>query len=179
MKKTAWLVVVVTVVLATVSFLLRTNTADAGDMEMYGRNITTEIPLEKAVAAFNAKYPDANPLTSDEVIAAIRSWNRTEMPVSDEVLAVYQRVVKKRILPRGMYLSRIGILQDSEYRYEVDWKDLTLTSLPEGTKDPAIGFGYNYRIRARFISSRPLTDKEKKEAEEEIRIHQRQTAEDK
>lgn len=179
MKKTAWLVVVVTVVLAAVSFLLHANTADAGDMEMYGRDITTEIPLEKAVAAFNAKYPDANPLTPDEVIAAIRHWDRAELPVSNAVLTVYQKVVKERILPKGMYFSKIEVYRDLNYRYDVDWKDLMLTSLPWGTKDPAIGFGYNYRIRARFISSRPLTDKEKKEVEEEIRIPQKQTAEDK
>jgi len=169
MKKVAWLVFLVAGVLTFVSFLLHADVAvtEDEDIALYGRDITTEIPLEKAVAAFNAKYPDANPLTSDEIIAAIRNWNRTEMPVSDEVLAVYQRVVKERILPRGMYLSRIGIYEDFDYRYEVDWKDLTLTSLPPGTKDPVIGFGYNYRIRARFISSRPLTDKEKKEAREE------------
>ncbi len=169
MKKAAWLVFLVVAVLTSVLFLLHTDVAVAEDEDvaLYGRDINTEIPLEKAIAAFNAKYPDANPLTSDEVIAAIRSWDRTEMPVSDGVLAIYQRVVKERILPKGMYLSRIGIFQDFNYRYEVDWKDLTLTSLPPGTKDPVIGFGYNYRIRARFISSRPLTEEEKKEAKED------------
>lgn len=171
MKKVTWLVFVVAATLTAFLYLLHADTAD--EEYLYGRDITVEIPLEKAVAAFNVKYPDANPLTSDEVIAAIRSWDRSEHPVSDEVLAIYQRVIKERILPKGMYFSRITNLWDWDYSYEVDWKDLTLTSLPPFTKDPVIGFGYNYRIRDRFISSRPLTDEEKKE----VREIQKQTEE--
>ncbi len=51
-------------------------------------------------------------------------------------------------------------MTDTEH-FDVDWKDLTLTALPPGSRDPEIGYGFNYRVRARFISSRPLTEQEK------------------
>ena len=102
MKKVAWLVFLVAAVLTSLLFLLHVDVAVAEDEDiaLYGRDITTEIPLEKAVAAFNAKYPDANPLTSDEVIAVIRNWDRTEHQVCNEVLSIDQRVIKEQILPR-------------------------------------------------------------------------------
>jgi len=130
-------------------------------LNIYCRDITKEMPLGEAIDTYNQRYPDANPLTAAEVIAAIRNWDKKRHPVNDATYALYLRVAEERILPCGMYFSRITRLMDFKYAYEVDWKDLTLTSIPEGQKDPEIGFGYNYRIRARYISSRPLTVEEK------------------
>ena len=118
-------------------------------------DIETEIPLAKALEAFNKKYPDRNPLTEAEVIAAIRMIKRKDPEIPDAVLKVYLQVIEKKVLPRGMYFSRRTALIDGDYYYEVDWKDLTLTSLPRGSIDPELGVhGYNFRIRARYISSR-------------------------
>jgi hypothetical protein len=82
---------------------------------------------------------------------------------------VYLRVVRERVLPKGMYFSRIPVMVTGTLHFEVDWRDLTLTALPAGTKDAKIGLGYNYRLRARFISSRPLTDEERKENEDRMK----------
>ena len=138
-------------------------------LRMFDRDVTKEMPPAEAVANFNQKYPDANPLTEEEVVASIRGWDRKAHPVNNATYALYLRVAEERILPRGMYFSRIPELRDSEYVYEVDWKDLTLISIPQDQKDPEIGFGYNYRIRARFISSRPLTAKEKEERKNQLK----------
>jgi hypothetical protein len=55
-----------------------------------------------------------------------------------------------------MYFGHIPAWQTEHGRVEVDWKNLTLTSLPVGTKDESIGYGFNYRIRGGFISARSL-----------------------
>ncbi len=126
-------------------------------------DIDKDIPLEKALEDYNLKNSDNNPLTTDEVVAAIRNIKTNHADMNDEIYKLYRRVAEEKVLSPGMYFSRIPVLIADGYHYEVDWKDLSLTSLPVGTKDPKIGFGYNFRIRARWISSRPLTAKEVEE----------------
>jgi hypothetical protein len=82
---------------------------------------------------------------------------------------IYKRVVRERVLPRGMSLERISqyTLAKEHVVVTVDWTGLKLMPIPDGAKDPKIGykdpeigFGYTYRIRSRFISSRPMTEEE-------------------
>jgi len=138
--------------------------SDVNNLWLYGRDITKEISLSRAIEDFNKKCPDKNPLTQQEVIAAIRNWNRKEDPVSDTVYAIYNRVVEQQVLPKGMYFSNITKYIGLDYTYEVGWKDLVFRSPPEDQSDPDIGLGYTYRIRARYISSRPITNEERLEA---------------
>ena len=100
------------------------------------------------------------------MVAAVRAIKLQDSRISDTIYKVYQRVVKERVLPRGMYFSHIPGWQTKYGHFEVDWKDLTLNSDHAGINELRPGTGYNYRIRARFISSRPLTEKEAKEMQE-------------
>jgi len=114
------------------------------------------IALAKAVEEFNKKYPDNNPLTEAEVIAAVRQIRRRHPNIPDEIFELYQKVVEERVLPPGFYLSHMSLLIDGDWEYEVDWKDLTLEVLPQHKLPPELKLkGFNYRIRARFISSKP------------------------
>ena len=87
---------------------------------------------------------------------------RQEHPdISEAVHKIYMRIIKEEVLPSGMYFSRLPVLETGTEHFDVDWKDLTLTAQLPGTKDPEIGCGYNYRVRARSVSSRPLAAQEK------------------
>ena len=126
-------------------------------------DLEKDIPLSTAVERFNRQYPDANPLTEDEVMAAVRTI-RSEYPKIDPATyRIYERVLTERVLPRGMYFSHLGTWITPEGHFKVDWKDLTLTPMPSSLNGERIESGFNYRIRARFISSRPLTEAEMKE----------------
>lgn len=120
-------------------------------------DIDKDIPLSEGVNRYNAQFPDPQPLTEDEVIAAVRRIKAEHPDITDAVYGVYERVVKEKVLPKGMFFSHMSSLNAEDIHYEVDWKDLTLTPIPPDRRDEKIGFGFNYRIRARFISSRPAT----------------------
>jgi hypothetical protein len=133
-------------------------------------DIDQDIPLAQAVEQANRDFPDAQPLTEDEVVAAVRAIKLQDSQISDAFYKVYQRVVNERVLPKGMYFSRIPAWHTRYGHFEVDWKDLTLDADRAGIKGLRPGAGYNYRIRARFISSRPLTEREAKEMRERNRL---------
>ena len=99
---------------------------EADLVHRYGRDITKEIRLAEAVAAFNQEYPDPNPLTEDEVIAAIRNWKKDLHPVPDAIHALYLQVAEKRVLPRGMYFKRIAGLRDLPSRHEEQIRNLEI-----------------------------------------------------
>jgi hypothetical protein len=133
-------------------------------------DIDKDIPLAEAIRRANKQFPDVQPLTEQEVIAAVRAIRLKHPQITEAVYEIYQRVLKERVLPRGMYFSHVPAWHTRYGHFEVDWKDLTLTSLPAQTKDEKIGYGFNYRIRARFISSRPLTEAEAKEMQESAKV---------
>jgi len=111
-------------------------------------DIDKDIPLVEGIRRANEQFPDVEPLTEPEVVAAVRHIKTAHPDILEEIYETYQRVVRENVLPRGMYFSHKETMQTEYDRFEVDWKDLTL--LPAGTH-----LGFNYRIRARFISSQP------------------------
>lgn len=124
-------------------------------------NIDKDVPLAYALERYNRLCPDNNPLTEAEVIAAIRNIKIDDPDISPAVLARYQRVVDEKILPAGMHFHMMNAWIVKDTHFDVVWHDLELMPLPLGSgKDPEIGYGYNFRIRARYISSRPLTEEE-------------------
>ena len=141
-------------------------------------DIGEDIPLAEAIRRANTQFPDLQPLTAAEVIAAVKMIKREHPDISEAIHRIYIRSVEEGVLPRGVYFSRIPVLVTNTEHFDVDWKDLTLTALPPGSKDPEIGYGFNYRVRARFISSRPLTEHEKadqkklKEMVEQVAPHE-------
>lgn len=135
--------------------------AAAPDDTQIRADISEDIPLTEAIQRANTQFPDLQPLTAAEVIAAVKMIKREHPGMSEAIHRIYLRIVEEGVLPRGVYFSRIPVLETETDHFDVDWKDLTLTALPPGTKDPVIGYGFNYRVRARFIASRPLTEQEK------------------
>jgi len=140
----------------TLLFIPLTVNADSYAIPAMREDIEHDIPLADAIKEANERYPSRQPLTEDEVIAAVRAMKLKDPDISEAIYKIYQRVANERILPRGMFFSHIGMWTTEYGHFVVDWKDLSLMPLPPGTKDPDIGYGYNYRIRARFISWEPV-----------------------
>jgi len=116
-------------------------------------DIDKDIPLAQAIEQANARYRDVQPLTEEEVVAAVRAIKLKSPNIPDPIYKIYQRVVEERVLPKGMYFSHIPGWINEYGNYIVDWKDLTLHGDYAGTTDMKPGTLFNYRIRARFISS--------------------------
>ena len=112
-------------------------------------DIEKDIPLAEALRQANQQFSDTQPLTEEEVVAAVRNIKQVHPDIPEDFYKTYQRVVNEHVLPRGMYFSHIPGWDTDRGHFKVDWKDLTLITLPVGSKGPC----FNYRIRARFIAS--------------------------
>lgn len=145
-------------------FLLTLPTPAADSMTPLNK----DIPLSEGVRQANEMFPDRQPLTEDEVIAAVKAVKLKHPDMKQDVYDTYMRVVKERVLPKGMYFSRITSWSTEYGRFHVDWKDLCLegrvateqerkemlSKMPSGMKvegEVRVG-GFGYRIRARFVS---------------------------
>jgi len=85
-----------------------------------------DIPLAEGIRQANELFPDAQPLTEEEVIAAVKAIKLKHPDIKPDVYETYMRVVKERVLPKGMYFSRITSWTTEYGRFQVDWKDLCL-----------------------------------------------------
>jgi len=128
-----------------------------------------DIPLSEGIRQANELSPDSQPLTEDEVVAAVKAIKLTHPDIKQDVYGIYMRVVNERVLPKGMYFTYITSWNTEYGRFEVDWKDLCLqgrvateqetkeilSKMPVGMKMTGgkmrVG-GFGYRIRARFVS---------------------------
>jgi hypothetical protein len=114
-------------------------------------------------------FPDRQPLTEDEVIAAVKAIKLTHPDIKPEVFDTYMRVVKERVLPKGMYFGHITSWSTEYGRFQVDWKDLCLegrvateqerkemlSKMPSGMKRWRVKYGSAASaigFRARFVS---------------------------
>jgi hypothetical protein len=110
--------------------------------------------LADAVQEFNRRaQKDATgkgqpALTEDEVVAAIRLWNRKQVPSTDEVYKVYQTIAGTKKLPESARLRFTTKCTASKYEFDVWWIDLDIKT---GAKT-----GYTFRIRDRKLGCRPL-----------------------
>jgi hypothetical protein len=133
-------------------------------------DIQSDIPLAEAIRRVNRAHPAPQPLTEDEVVAAVGAIKLTKPQISEEVYRIYQRVIDERIIPAGVSFSHVSEWRTQFGQFKVDWLNLNLMPLgPLGRKDEKMGHGFNYRIRARFISSRPLTQEEQRQMQEETK----------
>ena len=112
-------------------------------------DIEKDIPLVEGLQRVNQQFPSAQPLTEEEVVAAVRNIKQAHPDIPEAFYTTYQRIVKERVLPKGMYFSHISGWDTDLGHFDVDWRDLTLITLPVGSKGPC----FNLRIRARFVSS--------------------------
>jgi beta-lactamase regulating signal transducer with metallopeptidase domain len=128
----------------------------------------TATPLDQAVRefsektarhSFNLQGPRQSPLpkekwpaplTADEVIAAIRGWDRTKHPVADSTYRIYEEIAKTKILPPHSQLSfqdqwwQYSEQDNDEYR--VWWIDLAVMTGKNA--------GYGLRIRDQKLDQR-------------------------
>jgi len=103
--------------------------------------------LRDAVKELNARAKKdeigktQQPLTADEVIAAIRMWDRESMKVDDRTYAMFQEIAKSQKVPAGTkfdFMTRCS--QCNGYDVDVWWVDLV-----DGDSR------YRYRIRDRKL----------------------------
>ena len=133
-----------------------------------------ETSVDEGVKRFNERVNQLQagkgqlPLTSNEVIAAIRGWIPEEHPVTPEVLKRFQEIAETGKLPPG---SSLRFMQSwsgyNGFNFEVWWVDIQLSPVDRSKKDPVIGFGYSFRIRDQKIRSWPMTEDEKRRMEED------------
>jgi thiol-disulfide isomerase/thioredoxin len=71
----------------------------------FDTKILRQPPLEKN------RWP--KPVTVDEVVSAIRGWDRKELPVADSTYRIFQQIADAKVLPPG---ARLDILDQ--------WRDL-------------------------------------------------------
>ncbi len=121
-------------------------------------------PLKEAVAAFNEKaaaylaphvdqkhlseHQLPTPLTVDEVVAAIRGWDRQKVSVDDRVFRIYQEIAETKVLPPRAQL-RFTLQwwhQSGEYEDEV-WR-IDLDVMTSETS------GYGFRVRNQTLKRR-------------------------
>lgn len=111
-------------------------------------------PLAAAVQEFNQRAltdttgKDQPPLTGDEVVAAIRGWDRKQVPAIDETYQIYQTIADTKQLPVDATLSFTTEWSGfNEFEFEVWWVDLNVA------RDQ--GVGYTFRIRDQKLRSWP------------------------
>jgi hypothetical protein len=112
------------------------------------------ISLADAVEIFNAGAKsdrigkDQPALTENEVVAAIRGWDRKiRPPASDAVYNAFQKIADKGRIPKNAKLRWTTAASDGLHRSDVWRIDLDLVT---GEKS-----GYTFRVRDRTISVRP------------------------
>lgn len=107
--------------------------------------------LDRAVDEFNAKAgkdPTGKfepPLTTEEVVAAIRSWDRASIPIDDEKFALFDQIAKTGHMPIGTTIGYTTRWLTPEFNYHVWWVDLNVMT--------DANQGFTFRMRARTLSS--------------------------
>ena len=111
--------------------------------------------LADAVKEFNQRAQkngignDQPALTEDEVVAAIRGWDRTRIPATDEVYQIYQTIADTHTLPDGAKLRfTTGWSGFNNHEFDVWWIDLDIKT--------GIVTRYTFRIRDQKLRCRPL-----------------------
>lgn len=127
-----------------------------------------DIPLAEGIQLANKSFPDIQPLTEEEVVAAVKAIKLMHPDIKQDVYETYMRIVKERVLPKGMYFAHTTAWNTGNGQIKVDWLDLCLqghvatAEEAKGIPSPLPGFhgsgeirvgGFCYRIRSRFVSS--------------------------
>ncbi|WP_372720640.1 hypothetical protein [Novipirellula sp.] len=127
-----------------------------------------DISLALAVEGFNLRNDQQReqagqlPLTEEEVVAAVRSWQPGEKPkVSNDLRNRVRAIAETRVMPPGALLGRVAVHYQSGYRFEV--YRIMLNVVGSETELPA-----NVVVRNHFISSRKIRPEEQRELDESL-----------
>lgn len=132
--------------------------AMAGEIASAEPSSTTVIPLEKAIAEFNAQAAldpigkEQPPLTKEEVLAAIRlaqSRDFSEAPVA--TFQAFQQIAKTRSLPpKASFDLLTGIDPGDDFIFDVWYVRISVPKEDGGS--------YSFAIRNRIIRLRPVSE---------------------
>jgi len=134
-----------------------------------------DVPLADAIRDANKIFRDSQPLTEQEVIAAVYNIKSSHPDIKSETYNAYLRIAKEKVFPKGMFFNQITNLTGENGSFQVDWLDLSfegrlpteaekqelekerqayLSKLPTNIKmsfgEMSVG-GFEYRLRSRFI----------------------------
>jgi hypothetical protein len=139
----------------------------SGLAQQWTQPFDKDTPLAEGVQLANKQFPDIQPVTEQELIAAVKAIKLMHPDIKEDVYENYMRVVRERVLPKGMSFRRISQWDTNAGRLRVDWLDLCLEghvatakerdemlSRRPNLKDSdeiRVG-GFAYRLRARFVS---------------------------
>jgi hypothetical protein len=119
--------------------------------------------LDETIRIFNAQAQadqvgkDQPPLTVDEVVGAIRWFNRNEAPVTDAEFAAFRKIAETKQLPRGTEFEVISdFIPGDGFRY-TRWS--VRIRMP---RTAAPGGSFAYSLRERTIRAEPETGEERK-----------------
>lgn len=141
--------------LLTIISVITVTFAGASDPNIVESQAEDAVSLADAVSAFNAEAAknftgkDQSPMTEEEVVAAIRAWEREEgSPVSDELCHVFKQIAKTRKLPKNAEFEKItGWIPKGDFHYDVWWVRIMFTKEDGST--------CSLPIRQRMIRSTP------------------------
>jgi len=118
-------------------------------------------PVQQAVDEFNARAKNDSIgnrqplLTSYELLAALRGYDRDMNPVSDSIFDKFQNIARSGIVPKGAFLRYLrGLRAINGYDVDAWWIELQI-ELDKYPNDLAGVPQYIYRIRTTYISSKP------------------------
>jgi hypothetical protein len=118
------------------------------------------IPLQSAVDEFNARAQrdpigkSQPPLTSAEVVAALRALGQDHRAIQPAQYKALQSIANTRVLPKGAYLRFVpGLIAVDGYDIDVWWIDLQLDldTYPTDLADEPM---HSYRLRTVCVNSR-------------------------
>jgi len=126
-----------------------------------------DVPLADAIRQANELFPDSQPLTEQEVIAAVYDIKSSHPDIKSDTYNIYMRIVREKAFPKGMFFRQITNLNNENGQFQVDWLDLCLegrvataeekeellSKMPANVKmsgEFRVG-GFGCRLRSRFI----------------------------
>jgi thiol-disulfide isomerase/thioredoxin len=117
-------------------------------------NFGQEFPRQPALA--RARWP--KPVTVEEVVSAIRNWDRKQFPVEDTTYQIFKRIANSKALPpraRLGFLDQWGLGQrpDTNDKYEYRVCYITLDVMTG--KGTGYSFGVRHERLDRRIALRP------------------------
>jgi hypothetical protein len=125
--------------------------------------VPAAMSLDEAVRIFNAQAQadqvgkDQPPLTVDEVVGAIRWFDRNEAPVTDAEFTAFRNIAETKQLPRGTEFEVISdFIPGDGFRY-TRWS--VRIRMP---RTAAPGGSFAYSLRERTIRAEPETGEERK-----------------
>jgi hypothetical protein len=120
----------------------------------------SSLSLADAVQQFNRRAQQdrigtkQHPLTSEEVVAAIRAWNIKDEPMDKSAYETFQAIARTGVMPKGSYIRSIsGLVARNGFDIDVWWIDVQvgLDKYPTDLADVPM---YAHRIRSTFVSSK-------------------------